>query len=890
MDSAGLKFVAGIRLETVPRLTGLDENPTVQELVAAQSALWDGIQQQLADLTDGMYLSELRFSSNEREQRIRIDLLLWHYKGATGEQGFLSSLILSLLPKEYGWRPLAQAEIVSADFSGEQAYISRLVRRVEMIDLPLSDPAWIQSSAHDRLSDVELTAGLRQLPAGDMDPSEVPCVIPYLSPLVAGGQGMPGFLSDMLRLAPGVLSIVQFAVPGSLMRICRTMSSYWRGFLEPLMPSLPLGASEPNPLAQAYDRFSQPDSQFTLMTVRAAATDRAASIALARIAASRFGGMAVFEIRPANKLVPFSKLVDPFNEVPGETWTVETFEAATQSLEQKLEGKGIEGSYDPATMRTLLTLPYLYTTQEAATIRCLPISDENGMPGMQSKPVAPFSGITENPDPVTHRDEDRFIAPGENKLRLGIVRPTAAQTGHAGGSMASRYRGAHWHTMPLEKLNKHAFIVGSTGSGKTMTTLFLVRELLRLGKPFLVIEPVKTEYADALVPLQDYILKRTGKPLRRLRFEGKEDGTYHDDFPAFDPMRLPNGVTVSRHASNLKACFEAAFPLDPVAAMMLESGLQQYYTDTRGCGFKLFTVGSEKSCRISSERHEALHPSLRGFFNYFLDFYLLRLFGAKEGQSPSKAQYEFEQNFRQLFKRRFDSLLAGLIGAAARKADALFFSDGILDPLAPSLRENTILELDGVPDGDQKSLMMAFVLTYLFETRQAEDFQYRVRLARGEKCPPPEKLKHVAIIEEAHRLLSHAGSGGRGDLAGQSSKQKAVSLFVDMLAEIRALGQGLVIVEQIPTKIVGEAIKNTNLKVMLRTTAREDRDYLGEAMNFTEEQKMFVTSLRAEAGAGIDMVVFEEGIDQPLMLNLPLPEDHRPGWLYDELFPVPVGK
>jgi hypothetical protein len=92
-----------------------------------------------------------------------------------------------------------------------------------------------------------------------------------------------------------------------------------------------------------------------------------------------------------------------------------------------------------------------------------------------------------------------------------------------------------------------------------------------------------------------------------------------------------------------------------------------------------------------------------------------------------------------------------------------------------------------------------------------------------------------------------------------------------MLAEIRAFGQSIVIVEQIPTKIVSEAVKNTNLKIMLRLTADDDREYLGSAMNFTDDQKRFVTSLRAEAGRGVDMVVFEQQLDQPRLLSLPLP-------------------
>ena len=58
----------------------------------------------------------------------------------------------------------------------------------------------------------------------------------------------------------------------------------------------------------------------------------------------------------------------------------------------------------------------------------------------------------------------------------------------------------------------------------------------------------------------------------------------------------------------------------------------------------------------------------------------------------------------------------------------------------------------------------------------------------------PEALRHVIVIEEAHRLL-RAGREGR-------ASAHAVELFAALLAEIRAYGEGLVIAEQIPAKLV----------------------------------------------------------------------------------------
>jgi DNA helicase HerA-like ATPase len=162
---------------------------------------------------------------------------------------------------------------------------------------------------------------------------------------------------------------------------------------------------------------------------------------------------------------------------------------------------------------------------------------------------------------------------------------------------------------------------------------------------------------------------------------------------------------------------------------------------------------------------------------------------------------------------------------------------------------------------------MAFLLTFLYEHRQAQDLG--VREAGTPSAGQPD-LRHLLIVEEAHRLLGNAAAAGRnrGEAVGEDAAARAVGLFVDMLAEIRAYGQGLMIVEQIPTKLVSEAVKNTNLKVMLRLTAEDAREFLGTAMGFTDEQKRFVNGLRTGQCA-----VFEELLDRPVMLTIPHPEE-----------------
>ena len=175
------------------------------------------------------------------------------------------------------------------------------------------------------------------------------------------------------------------------------------------------------------------------------------------------------------------------------------------------------------------------------------------------------------------------------------------------------------------------------------------------------------------------------------------------------------------------------------------------------------------------------------------------------------------------------------------------------DQMMQLLTTPTILELDHLPDNEDKSLVMAFVLTYLFEY--------------GQTKPTVKSLEHFTIIEEAHRLLSSSSFGGSGAKDGEGmsmgSQSRSISLFIDMLAEIRSKGEGIGIVEQIPTKLIPDAIKNTNLKIGHRLTARDDREYLGQAMNMTPEQMKYINILKTG-----EAIVFEEQLQDPILIKV----------------------
>src|SRR5207253_3910299 len=129
-----------------------------------------------------------------------------------------------------------------------------------------------------------------------------------------------------------------------------------------------------------------------------------------------------------------------------------------------------------------------------------------------------------------------------------------------------------------------------------------------------------------------------------------------------------------------------------------------------------------------------------------------------------------------------------------------------------------VLGLDALND-DEKALSMMFILMLVREYAKANARQRRLS---------GRALSHVVLVEEAHNVIGRGeGHTGGGDRA--NPKEVAIRFFTRMLAEMRALGEGIIVADQLPTAIAPEAITSTNIKVMHRLVAAADREELVQA-------------------------------------------------------------
>jgi hypothetical protein len=85
-----------------------------------------------------------------------------------------------------------------------------------------------------------------------------------------------------------------------------------------------------------------------------------------------------------------------------------------------------------------------------------------------------------------------------------------------------------------------------------------------------------------------------------------------------------------------------------------------------------------------------------------------------------------------------------------------------------------------------------------------------------------------------------------------------------MLAEVRALGEGLIIADQSPNKLAPDAMRNTNVQIAHQLRDGNDREAIANAMIMDEEQRDFIGKLETGMAA-----VFYTGLQKATFIQVP---------------------
>jgi DNA helicase HerA-like ATPase len=429
--------------------------------------------------------------------------------------------------------------------------------------------------------------------------------------------------------------------------------------------------------------------------------------------------------------------------------------------------------------------------------------------------VTPPSAETAGFARIRHADFDIAIDPAPSDAG---ARASCSSRSLAIGKIVERGRASSmWLDVDADDLCRHALVVGMTGSGKTNTILHMLVQLWSVHRiPFLVIEPVKAEYRSLLdhKSMRDAQLFTLGDE-RVCPFR-------------WNPFEVPDGGSVQTHIDHMKTVFSASFVLYPPMPQVLEIALHEIYQDR---GWDLRTNSNPRG-----QQNPRAFPKLSDLH-------------AKVGEVVDRLGYDarLTMDVQAGLRARIQSLRIGSKGAMLDVRSSLPFDDLMERP--------TVVELGQVASDDEKAFLMGLLLTRLQE--------YHETRFRTGRLPVSAPLGHVTVLEEAHRLLRESSTTASGQDVADPRRQ-AVEAFTSLLAEVRAYGEGIIVADQIPTKLASEVVCNTNLKLMHRLASAEDRRVLGATMLLDGDQSDYVATLRPGRA-----VAYWDGADGSYLVDVP---------------------
>lgn len=327
-----------------------------------------------------------------------------------------------------------------------------------------------------------------------------------------------------------------------------------------------------------------------------------------------------------------------------------------------------------------------------------------------------------------------------------------------------------------EELTKHTFITGSTGSGKSNTVYQIINKISNEDVKFMVIEPAKGEYK-----------KRIGAKCNVYGTNSQET-----DLLYINPFSFPEGIHVLEHIDRLVEILNACWPMYAAMPAVLKDAIERIYVN-RGWNLR------KSKCCFDGKRH----------FPTFTDLVIT----LPEVMEESSYSGDTKSDYAGALMTRIKSLTNGINGQ--------LLCNGVEISNKDLFEENVIVDLSRIGSMETRSFFMGILIMKLQE----------YHMDKGEMN---EKLRHITILEEAHNLLRRTSINQPQE--SSNLQGKSVEMLTNSIAEMRAYGEGFVIVDQAPGLLDEAVIRNTNTKIILRLPDAEDREIVGRSVALSDEQ------------------------------------------------------
>ena len=179
---------------------------------------------------------------------------------------------------------------------------------------------------------------------------------------------------------------------------------------------------------------------------------------------------------------------------------------------------------------------------------------------------------------------------------------------------------------------------------------------------------------------------------------------------------------------------------------------------------------------------------------------------------------EVHANFRGALTSRVKSLLR-------RPSLVRMFNTTKGITIPELLAHPTIIEMDNL-SGMDKVLLMGILTAAISEYKLAT---------------PSQTVEHLLVLEEAHYILGRKSLEGE---ANSGARAQAVSAFIEMLRVLGGTGLGVILIDQLPTSLVTEAVKLPVNTVIHALVDEDDRHLVGKHARCTDEQIEHIAGMK----------------------------------------------
>lgn len=321
----------------------------------------------------------------------------------------------------------------------------------------------------------------------------------------------------------------------------------------------------------------------------------------------------------------------------------------------------------------------------------------------------------------------------------------------------------------------HTLISGSSGSGKTVTSLRFISELSNNYGYGATILDWKDDWRSLM-----YVI-----PEEKFRFYSL--GTTPVNRLQFNPLAIPDGVDVDLWVDSVVEAFCLGFGL----------GQRGYEILWRNLG-KLYS------------KHGAWKDTTRSKHLTLMDLYNEVDNEIKDKGARKQAGFGDVEAYNRVLARmgyftNEDSRLYGMFGNPEHPVP-------IEDLAAPGMI--TVLEAQGMK-GPQKSFLLGLVAAGIFQVARVLDENGKKRYT---------EVEHMIVFEEAHQVIK--GADGDDAAAGVTEE----STYEVMWNEARSAGLYMVALAQMPTHMPGSVLANTRVYITHQMGSDEDIDFLARRM------------------------------------------------------------